>query len=134
MPSSQLRCVFGAELVPAEWLSSLHISCIAPSHKLGKFKLDVTNDGLSFAESVETTFQYSKLPQLSQIWPNNGPLSGGTMVTLHGDGFAVNTIPMCRFNMSTPSSVIATVRSDGVLVCRSPRRESLASTSRSAVR
>ena len=133
VPSSQLRCIFGAELVPAEWLSSLHISCIAPSHRLGEFKLDVTNDGLSFAESVATTFEYSKLPQLSQIWPNNGPLSGGTMVTLHGDGFGVNTIPACRFNMSTPSSVIATVRSDGVLVCRSPRRESLAPTPRSAV-
>ncbi len=94
-------------MVPAKWLSSQTLSCIAPPSVPGKAFLSVTMNG--GVNVLPGTVPYQYHPQVfvsTSSFPSFGPIGGGTTVYLEGQGLWVvenNRSPilppkcMCRF-------------------------------------
>ena len=112
-----LACKFGDVLVPARFLTSTEVMCTTPLHTAGAYPIEVTLNGMDFTVSG-INFMYFDGPQVIQIWPSNGPsLSGGTVVSVHGSGFAQTTDLHCRFNQMLSA---ATWLSDTHIICEAP--------------
>ena len=121
IPSHTLHCLFGDDLVEAHWLSSLQLTCVAPPARLpGIVTVAVTNDG--FAPSLAVAnLTYRSLPVLAALQPTAGPNHGGTLMSVHGSGFAGSYAPSCRFSSSTTiSDTPASVMNDAILLCHTP--------------
>ncbi len=93
-------------------ISATKISCTVPAGVLGTFDLVVTND-----EGVSTTtgtYSYSSTASISAISPSGGPMSGGTLVTITGDGFRpkatvkVGGIVCSTVTVVSPTSITCT--------------------------
>lgn len=66
--------------------SSTSVTCTTPVHSAGPSVITViSTDGQS--STFSSGFIFNLPPTLSSININSGPLSGGTTVTIHGDGF-----------------------------------------------
>jgi hypothetical protein len=64
------------------------ISAIAPPHASGTVFVRVTTTGGITPDTASAQYTYSgALPIVSSVSPNNGPTSGGTIVTITGVGF-----------------------------------------------
>ncbi len=58
---------------------------------------------------------------INQIYPNSGPSTGGTEITVVGSGFVNNGRAKCRFGVPGEyQTVDATYMSNKKLTCRSP--------------
>lgn len=92
----------GTGLVDGKYLNESAISCVSPAHTfVGNTSLYVSNDGDTFNTDPQI-FEYSKVvPRLHSIsvqpgplvghrasyCPVRTPLTGGTMITIHGENF-----------------------------------------------
>eukprot|EP00966_Prymnesium_polylepis_P266068 6146015-Prymnesium_polylepis.1 len=70
---------------------------------------------------LERQFYYESRTFVEQLEPCRGPLTGGTLVTVFGDGFSTNSTAeaksRCLFN---DTAVVATLVSSTALLCRAP--------------
>ena len=106
LPKAQLTCRFGAvggaASVPAAFVSSALVRCIAPAHVPGSVPLEVSNNGLEFSDGGHTVEFVTGL-EVDALWPTSGPSHGGTWVALIGRGFTaadgveVPGSAVCRF-------------------------------------
>ncbi len=119
LPSTGLGCMFTFDdsllhaasdhqptlMVPAKWLSSQTLSCIAPPSVPGKAFLSVTMNGGVNVLPGTVPYQYHPQVFVSSSFPSFGPVGGGATVHLEGQGLWVatsssSTLPpkcMCRF-------------------------------------
>ncbi|HYM54109.1 MAG TPA: IPT/TIG domain-containing protein, partial [Solirubrobacteraceae bacterium] len=67
--------------------SSMSITAIAPPGTSGNTYISVTTPYGTSAQSNKARFKYEH-PTAAEIAPANGPITGGTTVTIHGSGFA----------------------------------------------
>lgn len=93
-------CVFNkTHYTNATVLSSTQIVCDTPSllNKQGYsefleseafYTVDVSIDGGLQSSKSSTKFTYYDEPKITEVSPANGPIAGGTVVTLKGKGFA----------------------------------------------
>ncbi len=68
-------------------VTSTHIIAVSKSHAAGTVKISVTTNGGGTATSLHD-FTFITPPTLSTVTPPAGKVSGGTVVTLTGTGFA----------------------------------------------
>lgn len=126
-----LACRFGgraSNTVPALWLRSTAVRCVAPPLSPGAVLVEVTFNGVDFVASPQMLTVDTSLT-VSSITPLAGPISGGTEVTITGTGFGVDTaiggsgstgtLFSCLFGESRITAV-ATVLSPGNVSCRTP--------------
>ena len=98
--SPSVRCSFGGIVAPglAVWQSSTLMTCVSPAHSSGgtvRVVLDV-GDGVSRVLGG-AAFSYADVPTVMRIEPSEGCASGGgTMVTVHGSGFASSISASCK--------------------------------------
>lgn len=120
LPSEGLSCRFGASAAsPAEFISSDALRCLAPPSPNGPVTVEVTvsNNFVEFSES-SATFTYQPPCRPERFSPTAGPVYGGTLVTIEGDGFANATSRLaCRFGGIV---VKGTLNSSTEITCQSP--------------
>ncbi len=68
--------------------SAGEVSAVAPAGTSGSAAVSVTSAELTSEPSAKSHFTYSA-PTVSEVGPDEGPLAGGTRVTISGSGFAV---------------------------------------------
>lgn len=120
LPSEGFSCRFGASAAsPAEFISSDALCCLAPPSPDGPITVEVTisNNLAEFSES-SATFTYQPPCRPERFSPTAGPLYGGTLVTIEGDGFSSATFRLaCRFGGIV---VKANLNSSTEITCQSP--------------
>ncbi|CAM9659624.1 unnamed protein product, partial [Ectocarpus sp. 13 AM-2016] len=128
-----LACRFGGggenSSVPALWLRSTAVRCVAPPLPPGDVSVHVTFNGVDFVQASQLLTVDTKLT-VAGIAPLSGPIAGGTEVIITGTGFGVDGVLggnitasvygfACMFGESQVAAV-ATVMSPGSVVCRTP--------------
>ncbi|CAM9110992.1 unnamed protein product, partial [Choristocarpus tenellus] len=119
IPSEELSCRFGAQLpVPAVFVNSETIQCVAPFSKLGPVSVSLTaSNNLVEFSSTSALFEYHRaaLPESFNPWA--GPILGGTHVTVKGRDFHPSKRLACRFGTI---NIHATWESPTHILCKSP--------------
>eukprot|EP00741_Cyanophora_paradoxa_P010637 tig00020537_g10281.t1 len=124
-PTEQLACRFGTATtqfidVPATYVSPVEVRCNAPEFSVSGsavVELRVSMNGRDWTpESL--SYMYYDNPSVGALVPNNGPLAGGSSVTVTGSNF-MNTgeFLKCRFGDDTVSAKFI---NSTALVCLSP--------------
>lgn len=120
---STLACVFGdgvALPVPATRHSAEVLTCVAPSHRPGLVVVTVTSFGQAFSSDNDLTVEYVSAWRISSSWPVLGPATGGTTVTVLGDGFRVEEAYLCAFGSILPN-VGALFLNTSAIMCDTPQ-------------
>jgi hypothetical protein len=117
--SSLLFCKFGEMRVPGRYVGMNEMVCETPVYKFeGPAEMQVSKNGLDFS-TVVAPFYFYGLPEVQDLEPSRGPLSGGTYVRVQGGGFGMQeTTQFCSFGGKVvPASYV----SEYEIVCKSPR-------------
>ena len=102
---------------PLTVVSATRITVRSPAHAAGITDVTVTTPGGTSATSTADRFTYAVLPNVTNITPKSGPLTGNTVVTINGTGFTGATA--VRFGVTkntTPLTVVSATR----ITVRSP--------------
>eukprot|EP00505_MAST-04D_sp_SCG-Rhode-Island_P003958 Stramenopile-MAST_4_protein_3958 len=118
--SDALVCRFGAETVPAKFITSEHIQCVSPRRSTGSVALEVSTNKVDFTTN-EILYEYKVQSLLILVEPSLGPVAGGTDVTLTGTGFARGNHFQCRFGNSNAELVPAERIASTLIRCKSPK-------------
>ncbi len=132
LPTTGLSCVFAFDdslgthgsdhhqpttMVPAQWLSSQTLSCIAPPSAPGKSLLTVTMNGGVNALFGSVPYEYQPQVFVSDFFPSFGPVESSTTVYIEGQGLWVTasslfTLPskcLCQYgNVKTQGGPVVT--------------------------
>lgn len=124
-----LACMFGIEVVPAEYLNNKKIACIAPAQsRFSVVSVSVTLNGQDFAPNRPAVgevgvhegpmFTYTAHAVVTAVQPKTGPSRGGTVVRVYGANFANTTLLRCKFGgVAQP---VAHFVSPEIVTCVSP--------------
>jgi hypothetical protein len=131
-----LVCRFNKSVVPSFFVSFSEVRCIAPkamaSHTEATIPVTVeAYDHRHRTPPSRVFFTYKQL-FVHAMFPTQGPVSGGTVVTLHGHGFlpqegvaydtvkshSISPAPVCEFGGHT--YMIGEYVSNGVVLCTVP--------------
>lgn len=123
--STALSCRLASRRLPATFVDNGRLHCVTPqvttSFLLLPLSLEVSNNGIDFTNS--STAHYTFVPALGirYLWPTNGPVSGGTSISVYGSGFSSRKRNVfCIFGGDTAGATVATVRRDDELSCLAP--------------
>ena len=129
-----LRCRFNLTATVATWINDSAIECRAPPHayaddgaqaRAGSLRVEMSNNALDFTADGQAEFRYEAEVGLDKASPASGPSSGGTLVTVIGDGLVDEPGQLlCRFG---EIPVSATFISAHKLQCESPPQDADAS-------
>ena len=116
-------CRFGADaVVPAVSVpDATTVLCQAPSHKAGEVTVEVTMNNVDFT-SDGVRFTYGAAVAVHAVSPYSGPVSGGTVVRVHGEHFTADAALACRFGDASVSPAV--FESEGVVSCVAPEAPS----------
>jgi len=90
---------FGGSTAACTLTDATHLSCITPPHAGGTFDVVVAGPG---ATTFVNGFTFVPPSAYADIYPNYGPIAGGTTVTIHGTGFAGATF--VKFGLTNAAS------------------------------
>ena len=113
--------------VLARWLSETRVECVAPrSERTNDMaSLEISINGQQFTSSG---FDFAYLPdiELLDLEPPQGPMQGGSMLTIRGNHLHdlynhLDSLVICRFNvtMSMPA-VMVSINGEDLLQCITP--------------
>lgn len=122
------HCKIGDVVVRAQWDSNERIVCSSPAHStLGeKMTVYVSLNGIDW---VDTGFKFSyyEEPSINDVFPDMGPVGGGTEVYLFGNKFTNMTGHKefnCRFTPSNtlikPKTMKAEYHNSSTVSCKTP--------------
>lgn len=116
--SSELGCLFDAEFVAAAYQSETQVRCVTPpATKDRAVIVAVANDGPNSAAEGKG-FLYTSGAYVSSIYPQSGPMSGGTSIRVNGFNFMDAQEVRCMFGYQ----VVSAHRVSSTQVrCTSPR-------------
>jgi IPT/TIG domain/Putative Ig domain len=94
------------------YVSSQQITAISPAHAAGNVAITVQNPNQGQTATLKSAYNYTLGPIINSASPNQGPISGGTAVTLSGS--ALDTVTSITFGgvtgtvqSQTPSQLVA---------------------------
>jgi len=112
-------CRFGSSpgvIVPARWVANNELQCRAPAGLPSIVTIEVSNNGQDFSQDG-VVFEYFGEPIVLSMYPDNGPVRGGTPVVIRGRNFNFGDRTICRFGTEDARAVY---RSPTELLCTSP--------------
>ncbi len=114
-------CRFGElGIVPTQVLNSTKIVCISPpSYILREVVVEITLNSQEWTRDGNI-FYYYRPPFVYDIEPLMGPVSGGTVVHVHGSNFEDTGTIRCKFGENTVPGEYVNVNE---LTCASPRTD-----------
>ena len=115
--STDLNCRFGSEVVPATFVTSMQIQCLAPHRPSGIHRLSVSTNGQDFLSDIGAIHFYDEI-KISELIPTSGPsTNAGTTVRIYGSSFFNSSVSICSFNnYHVPARFISSEE----INCRSP--------------
>lgn len=123
-PLLLLQCLVGeSHVVNATYLSDSWIECVLPASSSPlKVTLAISANNLQFV-TVPTPFSYDDVVVVYSIYPPSGPVRGGTVVVVTGEGFMSGDgeALYCRFgSLYVPAQVVSATQ----VKCLSPSHRS----------
>src|SRR6202008_3244382 len=83
-------------------VNGTQITATTPAHAAGAVTVSVTVNGQ--AGNLASGYTYNAPPTVSSVSPNNGPVAGGTAVTINGTNFAAGAT--VTFGSNTATNVV----------------------------
>ena len=123
--SEGLQCAFGSKpmrMSGARVVSSRAVECITPAVQERQSvlaELTIMSGAAVLAESGGASFLFSEPMRVVSVRPSIGSVRGGTMVEVHGSGYAARRTA-CVFGTSGREVVRAEVTSSSLLSCMAP--------------
>lgn len=123
--STALSCRLASRHLPAIFIDNGRLHCTTP-HVTAAFlllplSLEVSNNGIDFTNSSTAQFTFVPALGIRYLWPTNGPVGGGTSISVYGSGFSSRkSNVVCIFGGNNAQATLATVRSDDELSCLTP--------------
>ena len=122
--STALSCRLASRRLPAVFIDSGRLRCTTPplaaTSQMFSLPLEVSNNGIDFTNRSTAKFTFTPTMTIRHLWPTNGPVNGGTSVTVYGSGFlSGESRVLCIFGGDYAQATLATVRSDDELSCLS---------------
>ncbi len=99
-------------------LSDTSLSCVAPSGVAGTTVSVVVTNSAGSASFIG--YRYNALPRITALTPGTGRASGGTLITLTGSGFQVDTPGLNQVRFGGIRATQLSIKSDGSLTCLAP--------------
>ena len=100
-----MYCKFGlADRVPATFISSNELQCVAPAHRRAVTKIQLSPYNVSLAEEENAdamTFRYRRPDLVSSIVPAQAESTGGTVVKVMSTNTPDDGYAMWRFGGTT---------------------------------
>ena len=90
-------------------VSSTQITAATPAGAAGAVTVTVTNPG-SLVGSLTNGYTYVVVPTVASITPNNGPIGGGTSVTITGTNFAAGATVTIGSNAATNVTIVSSTQ------------------------
>lgn len=113
-----LRCSFNGSIVVASMVAKDSMACVTPpAGSDGSVQAAVTINGVDFSLQG-LSFRYHAASVISTFFPLSGPIKGGSLISIHGVGFAHGTQPRCKYGIF--GTTAASILSDQSMHCRSP--------------
>ena len=126
--SGELSCRFGLDgSSRGQYVSSTLVRCKVPERGAGTVTVTVSNNGVE-AGLEGVLFALQDLKSVWKVHPSNGPVSGGTLVTLMGAGGQRAEAHMMRCKFGLDVVTVFAVHQEGV-VCKAPRGIAMGSVS-----
>ena len=123
---ASLRCKFGSIITSASFVSSTKIECVSPPYRAGRVALTVSNNGVEFSTpKSEIEFHYVSDIRLNRIWPSQGVIAGGTIVSMEVENIDVEykSEPIkCKFGTNTVNGKVV---GKNRIQCNTPAVKSL---------
>lgn len=86
--STSLSCKFGSLIIDATYLTSTSVKCVSPAlPQPENVNVEVSNNRVQFS-SNSVSITYNELVFVEGLFPTNGAIAGGTVITISGSGFA----------------------------------------------
>ena len=118
--TAYLMCRIGHTEVPASFVSSTELLCTTPILAIGSVDVAVSDNGLDFSAGV--AFTSIADAALLAVAPALGPSTGGTTVTISGQGFRNESGLACLFDGA--EAPWTRYVSETELVCQAPSHKS----------
>ncbi|MBN9341004.1 MAG: IPT/TIG domain-containing protein, partial [Comamonadaceae bacterium] len=97
-------------------INATTLTAVTPAYTNGSLTVDVVVDNGVSNATLTGGFTYQAMaPSLSTITPNNGPLAGGTTITLNGSGFTpgtqvtIGSVPALSITVTNSTTLTAVV-------------------------
>jgi hypothetical protein len=114
--SDEILIRFGNTYVEGAIIDSSTIECVTPPNDEGIYEIELSLNYVEFSSS-DVTFEFAAEIVIDYFSPRNGPVNGGTVVTLYGGPFRETDAVQCQFG---EQMVEATNVSTTSLQCVSP--------------
>ena len=117
-PLLAATCEFGSSShrVPAVRISDSVLYCIAPGHEPGQVKLRLSANGQQYSTD-HGDFTYTHVHSVHALSPSSGPVRGGTLLLVEGEGFLDVETLSCKFgDILVPAEYV----SSSLVRCASP--------------
>ncbi|MHC4942090.1 MAG: IPT/TIG domain-containing protein [Planctomycetota bacterium] len=92
------------------------ITCTTPAHSPGVVDVVVTND--FGTDTLNNGYTYNNPPTVSSVTPTDGPVAGGTAVTISGAGFTTSPDTTVTFGGTAATGVM--VLNSTTITCTTP--------------
>ncbi|CAM9173502.1 unnamed protein product, partial [Ascophyllum nodosum] len=117
--SDEIDCTFGSSVVAGRWISPVMVTCVTPEKAdwqvvpFGMNLHGVTTKG----HKSPVNFTFWECPRVHALHPHSGPRTGGTMISVRGNGFIFSSSLWARFGDTLVSVVYVSSKE---LRCTSP--------------
>ena len=115
-----LRCRIGPVVVESEKSSGSSVVCVMPMHRAGTVRVGLCYGGSGHCGAGEIAFEYVSGGSIESLVPSSGPESGGTQLTMVGNGFRNDSRIACMFGAGLGNTVARFVTASTV-TCTTPR-------------
>ncbi|CAM9153971.1 unnamed protein product, partial [Hapterophycus canaliculatus] len=123
--STALSCRLAGRRLPATFVDNGSLRCTTPPSTMSPpfqtVLLEVSNNGVDFTNSGAVRFTFVPALNIRHFWPTNGPIGGGTSISVYGAGFSGRKSSIyCIFGSVDALMTLAVVHSDDELSCTTP--------------
>jgi len=118
--TKEIKCRFGENIVPGNYINETSVWCIAPAGAaLGPVDFSLATESNHFSAG-NVQYTYIKTPTISTVTPACGPTTGGTQIALTGSDFVYTGFNRVSCIFGDQIWQPATVISDSLIYCESP--------------
>ena len=112
-----IYCAFGSSRVAASFNTSTLVLCTSPAHVVGNVRLEISPNNQDYTVN-STLYVFQSIVQITKLTPPNGPVTGGTVVTVAGNNFVNATTLQCIFGSNL--ATVVTFNSVSEIQCAAP--------------
>lgn len=118
--STTLKASIGSIDVPVAYINSTMLRCTTAASSAQTVEVGLSVDGSQGMSQPTRPYTYHDNPRVEDVYPSRGVATGGTAVSVSGDGFQDLPTLGCMFGSSGGKTVLGEFVSAEELVCTTP--------------